>query len=281
MLHATYRRGWRPPRPARFGQIFDLADYSAAAEERMRFQDRPALRTARSDDELLAERAVAERVRARERRQVLRSGLADASMADWERKVHERIRRTELKDELWHRRADADRKRATSPAALTAALYRQATWASRVLIGAVAVGMAWSGVNVQHNLVPGGDMADPLYWLSYGVEALVSVPLIIVMMVTATATRRGRTVARGRIALLEVCLLGTSLALNVAPHFAAAEWATAIEFGIAPVMVGVMLSLHGWVSRQYAMLIADHSDADETTSELLRRQETEVIAAVA
>ncbi|WP_067666872.1 hypothetical protein [Nocardia miyunensis] len=143
----------------------------------------------------------------------------------------------------------------SSPDARLAQLYRRAEWSSRALIGVVVLGMLWAGVNVQHNLVPSGDMADPLYWLSYGFEAMISIPIITIMVVATTAARWGREIARGKVVFLEAALLGVTIALNAGPHVVAGELARAAESAVAPVMVGVVIWLHAWVSARYAQLI--------------------------
>ncbi|MGK8485799.1 hypothetical protein [Nocardia asiatica] len=117
------------------------------------------------------------------------------------------------------------------------------------------LGMVWAGVNVQHNLVPSGDMSDPLYWLSYGIEAMISIPIITIMVAATTAARWGRELARGKVIFFEAALLGTTVALNTGPHLAAGDLGRAVEYAIAPVMVGVVIWLHAWVSARYAVLI--------------------------
>ncbi|RJO72036.1 hypothetical protein D5S18_22905 [Nocardia panacis] len=119
----------------------------------------------------------------------------------------------------------------------------------------MVLGMIWAGVNVQHNLVPSGNLADPLYWLSYGIEAMISIPIITIMVAATTAARWGRELDRGKVVLFEAALLGTTIALNAGPHLAAGELGRAAEYAIAPTMVGVVIWLHAWVSARYALLI--------------------------
>ncbi|WP_208643947.1 hypothetical protein [Nocardia neocaledoniensis] len=114
-------------------------------------------------------------------------------------------------------------------------------------------------MNVQHNLVPSGDMSDPLYWLSFGIEAMISIPIITIMVAATTAARWGRELERGKVLVFELALLGTTVALNAGPHLAAGAWGRAAEFSIAPVMVGVVIWLHAWVSARYALLIESAS----------------------
>ncbi|MGW0058114.1 hypothetical protein [Nocardia nova] len=221
-----------------------LARRIAEAHQRIALQDDPALQQALGDDEIEAER----------------------KLAKWERKTDRKIRRRtkaaeldevkrEHKDIRWHRRAQGARRRMASADANLAQLYRHASWSARALIAVVVIGMVWSGINVQHNLVPSGDMADPLYWLSYGLEAMISVPIIVIMVVSTNAARNGEEIDRGQVVFLELALMGVTVGLNVIPRMVAADGARAAEYAVAPIMVGVVIWLHSWVSTRYGQLI--------------------------
>ncbi|MEV0762904.1 hypothetical protein [Nocardia sp. NPDC050435] len=108
-------------------------------------------------------------------------------------------------------------------------------------------------------------MTDPLYWLSYGIEAMISIPIITIMVVATTAARWGRELPRGKVVFFETALLGTTIGLNAGPHLSAGHWGKAAEFSIAPVMVGVVIWLHAWVSARYAQLIDSVSTAEENS----------------
>lgn len=240
-------------------EITALAKQVATARGKLPLQHDTALYDALSEAEIRAERELAEWIRAQRRKQ-RRRAVADELAADKrDRRTGALIRRTDEADARWHRKALAARRRVSSADARLAQLYRRAEWSSRALIGVVLLGMVWAGVNVQHNLVPSGDMSDPLYWLSFGIEAMISIPIIVIMIAATTAARWGRELERGKVIVFELALLGTTVALNAGPHLASGAWGRAAEFSIAPVMVGVVIWLHAWVSARYAMLIESAS----------------------
>ncbi|WP_216903157.1 hypothetical protein, partial [Nocardia alni] len=241
--------------PASDTEITALANRVATARGKLPLQSDPALFAELSEAEISAERELAEWMRAQRRKQRRRAVSSELTAEKRDRRVAWALRRADDDDARWHRRALAARRRVSNPDARLAQLYRRAEWSSRALIGVVVLGMLWSGVNVQHNLAPGGNMADPLYWLSYGFEAMISIPIITIMVVATTAARWGREIARGRVVFLEAALLGVTIALNAGPHLAAGEVARAAEAAVAPVMVGVVIWLHAWVSTRYAQLI--------------------------
>ncbi|MGV9674866.1 hypothetical protein ACWDSJ_06275 [Nocardia sp. NPDC003482] len=249
-------------------EIAALAQRVATARGKLPLQSDPALFDELSEAELAAERELAEWIRAQRRRQRRRAVAAELTAEKRDRRVALSVRRAEDADLRWHRRALAARRRVSSPDARLAQLYRRAEWSSRALIGVVVLGMLWAGVNVQHNLVPSGDMRDPLYWLSYGFEAMISIPIITIMVVATTAARWGREIARGKVVFLEAALLGVTIALNAGPHLVSHAPARAAEAAVAPVMVGVVIWLHAWVSARYAQLIdavpLEDRDAEST-----------------
>ncbi|MFI1239715.1 hypothetical protein [Nocardia salmonicida] len=240
-------------------EITALAQQVATARDKLPLQHDTALYDALSDDEIRAERELAEWIRAQRRKQRRRAVVDELAADQRDRRTGTLIRRTDEADARWHRKALAARRRVSSADARLAQLYRRAEWSSRALIAVVILGMVWAGVNVQHNLVPSGDMSDPLYWLSFGIEAMISIPIIVIMIAATTAARWGRELERGKVLLFELALLGTTVALNAGPHLASGSFGRAAEFAIAPVMVGVVIWLHAWVSARYAMLIESAS----------------------
>ncbi|MFC4124677.1 helix-turn-helix domain-containing protein [Nocardia rhizosphaerae] len=240
-------------------EITALAQRVATARGILPLQHDTALYDALSDAEIRAERELAEWIR-KQRREQRRRAVGDELAAEKrDRRTGALIRRTDEADARWHRKALAARRRVSSADARLAQLYRRAEWSSRALIGVVVLGMVWAGINVQHNLVPSGDMSDPLYWLSFGIEAMISIPIIVIMVAATTAARWGRELERGKVLFFELALLGTTVALNAGPHLAAGAWGRAAEYSIAPVMVGVVIWLHAWVSARYALLIESAS----------------------
>ncbi|WP_227984356.1 hypothetical protein [Nocardia spumae] len=238
-------------------ELSALAQRVATARDKLPLQADPALFAELSDREITAERELAEWIRTQRRRQRKRAVSEELIAEKRDRRVALALRRADESDARWHRRARAARMRVSNSDARLAQLFRRAEWSSRALIGVVILGMVWAGVNVQHNLVPSGDMSDPLYWLSYGFEAMISIPIITIMVVATTAARWGREIDRGKVVFLETALLGVTIALNAGPHLVAGEPARAAEAAVAPVMVGVVIWLHSWVSARYAQLIDD------------------------
>ncbi|QIS08901.1 hypothetical protein [Nocardia arthritidis] len=255
-------------------EIAALAQRVAVARGKLPLQHDTALFEVLSEAEIDAERELAEWVRAKRRGQRRRAVADELAAEKRDRRTARGIERAADEDARWHRRALAARRRAASQDARLAQLYRRAEWSARALIGVVVLGMVWAGVNVQHNLVPSGDMTDPLYWLSYGIEAMISIPIITIMVVATTAARWGRELDRGKVVFFETALLGTTIALNAGPHLAAGEWGRAAEYAIAPIMVGVVIWLHAWVSARYAMLIDGVPMASDDEAPAPRRRIT-------
>ncbi|WP_194834026.1 hypothetical protein [Nocardia sp. XZ_19_369] len=247
-------------------EIAALAQRVETARGKLPLQHDTALFEVLSEGEIGAERELAEWVRAQRRKQRRRAVEEELATEKRDRRTAAKIRRADEADERWHRRALAARRRVSSEDARLAQLYRRAEWSSRALIAVVVLGMVWAGVNVQHNLVPSGDMSDPLYWLSYGIEAMISIPIITIMVAATTAARWGRELARGKVIFFETALLGTTIALNAGPHVATGSWGRAAEYSIAPIMVGVVIWLHAWVSARYALLIDGAPVVDRDTT---------------
>lgn len=251
-------------------EIAALAQRVATARGKLPLQHDTALVEVLSDAEIAAERELAEWIRAQRRAQRRRAVEDELAAEKLDRRTAAAIRRADEDDARWHRRALAARRRVANQDARLAQLYRRAEWSSRALIGVVILGMVWAGVNVQHNLVPSGDMSDPLYWLSYGIEAMISIPIITIMVVATTAARWGRELPRGKVIVFEAALLGTTIALNTGPHLASGDLGRAAEYAIAPAMVGVVIWLHAWVAARYAQLIDSVPIVDDTAVPKLR-----------
>ncbi|WP_227985560.1 hypothetical protein [Nocardia spumae] len=251
----------------------ELATRVRQAQARLPLQADPALYTALSDEEMKAERELAEKERETDREIRRRRMAADLARAKRDQATAEAISKSEASDARWLERARSKKRRLTSDDAKLAQLTRNSEWSARALVAAVALGMAWSAVNAQHNLVPSGDKGDPLFWLSYGVEAMISLPLIVIMVAATSATRWGRKMSgdqKKKVVAVELALLTTTLALNVGPHLFPADGQSinpgeVFKFGIAPVMVGVLLQVHTWASDHYAgLLLSVGSDRAES-----------------
>ncbi|WP_433192129.1 hypothetical protein ACQP1G_25635 [Nocardia sp. CA-107356] len=241
----------RPVRTTRLFDVdFDFTEQQNRARKRLAEQTDEAFVDAKSDDELLAERAVEEDIRALAR--IARLGAArDAHRHE------EGQRRLEIADAEAHADAVAACRRVASPAARVGRLFRSSQWVSRVMNGVVVTGVLWGSVNVQNNLMAGSAIADPRYWLAFLVEPLITLPLIAIMHLATTASREGHVIAKSKIVTIEAALLLLSIALNVMPHAAAGDIQATIEFGIAPLIIAAVVWMHSFAAGEFAMMIGD------------------------
>ncbi|RBO87949.1 hypothetical protein [Nocardia puris] len=240
-------RGQRHEGP--FGPDLDLAEQQRRARQRLDDEADDAFTSALSNRELLANRAAAEMIRGLERKDQLR--LAKATI-----RHRARRRRAEFADAEAFADAVAMHRRTVSPEARVARLLRSSRRISAVLTGVMAVGIVWGAVNVQHNVAAGLPLSDPRFWLSFAIEPMVTVPLIAMMNLAATAAREGRAIDRSRLVLVEGALLALVLTLSTGPYIAARDFMRAIEFGVAPVMIAVVVVMHGVANREFAGMIA-------------------------
>ncbi|MBF6189681.1 hypothetical protein U3653_04805 [Nocardia sp. CDC186] len=236
-------------------EVTQLARRVEKARGRLAYQFDPALTEALSEDELYAERELAERIRTQERGQRWKEAQAAAAASDRARQTTEAIEKADMRDLLLARKAIAAQRRESSPHAKLASLYRHRSWSLRALAGVVAAGMLWSAVNVQHNIAPGG-ATDPLYWFSYLLEGMISVCLIIIMIGTNKVAEWGVVDNRRQVAAAEVALLALTVSLNTYPYLRAGAWYDAAVHAIAPVMIGVALLIHDAASARYGLAIA-------------------------
>ncbi|MGQ4596367.1 hypothetical protein [Nocardia sp. R6R-6] len=236
-------------------EVTQLARRVEKARGRLAYQFDPALTEALSEDELHAERELAERIRTQERGQRWKEAQAAAAASDRARQTTEAIEKADMRDLLLARKAIAAQRRESSPHAKLASLYRHRSWSLRALAGVVAAGMLWSAVNVQHNIAPGG-ATDPLYWFSYLLEGMISVCLIIIMIGTNKVAEWGVVDNRREVAFAEIALLALTVSLNTYPYLRAGAWYDAAVHAIAPVMIGVALLIHDAASARYGLAIA-------------------------
>lgn len=228
-----------------------------------------------TDDEFDAIGALEMEKREQTRQQELRhfeAKLADADTAfEADRKLKKNARKFEAARakstavmQEWRQRAAYAAERLTSHDMRLAQLARQLTWTRRLLITLMAVGMAWSAVNVQHNLVPSGDRGDPLFWVSYGVEALVSGCLIVLLMTSATLEIWGYARARhGKSGYwLEAGLVLVSLGLNIGTPLSRGDIAIALEYSVAPLMVGALVWTYNHTTGRLSRVLAEQAHAD-------------------
>ncbi|WP_378739934.1 hypothetical protein [Nocardia brasiliensis] len=235
-------------------EVTQLARRVEKARGRLAYQFDPALTEALSEDELLAERELAEKIRGQDRGQRWKEAQAAAAAADRARQTTEAIEKADMRDLLVARKAIAAQRRESSPHAKLASLYRHRAWSLRALAGVVGAGMLWSAVNVQHNIAPGGP-SDPLYWFSYLLEGMISVCLIIIMIGTNKVAEWGVVDNRKQVVAAEVALLSLTVTLNTYPYLRAEHWYDAAVHAVAPVMIGVALLIHDAASARYGLAI--------------------------
>lgn len=235
--------------------VSQLAQRVERARGRLAYQFDPALTDALSEDELRAERELAERIREQDREQRWKHTQAMAQASDRARQTTEAIEKADMRDLLLARKAMAAQRRESSPHAKLASLYRHRSWSLKALAGVVGAGMLWSAVNVQQNIAPGGP-TDPLFWFSYLLEAMISVCLIIIMIGTTRVAEWGVMGNRTQVLVAELFLLTLTIALNTYPHLSAGNWYDAAVHAVAPVMIGVALMIHNAASARYSTAIA-------------------------
>ncbi|WP_225730994.1 MULTISPECIES: hypothetical protein [unclassified Nocardia] len=212
-------------------------------------QSHPAVLDLLSKREQKAELRVARKLRAMHRRTKLASELAELreqNQADRAEHQRRKIRRT--------------RQLVTSDDYRRSVTVERAEKTSLFLVGLVCLALLWSAVNVQHNLMPTATWRDPLWWLSFGAELVVSGFVVALMLVSTTATMWGLTIDRTKIVFFEIALMATTIGLNAGPHVAAGDWGKAGQFSIAPVMIGTGMWLHAWISSRYAEIL-EYADA--------------------
>jgi len=163
--------------------------------------------------EQAADRAAAAQIRAMRREQTLATAMADSKLGHRARRVDNRLARIELADRLWSRRALARRQRLLNPASRLAGLHRAHLASSTALMGVAAAGIAWTSAGVHDAIV--GPNGTPLAYL---VEPIFSIPLLVIMAISAQATGWNQTfpppAQRGRVYLLESFLLAATIAMN-------------------------------------------------------------------
>ncbi|MFE5479658.1 MULTISPECIES: hypothetical protein [unclassified Nocardia] len=260
--------------------VSQLAQRVERARGRLAYQFDPALTDALSEDELRAERELAERIREQDREQRWKHTQAMASASDRSRQTTEAIEKADMRDLLLARKAMASQRRESSPHAKLASLYRHRSWSLKALAGVVGAGMLWSAVNVQQNIAPGGP-SDPLFWFSYLLEAMISVCLIIIMVGTNKVAEWGVIDNRRQVALAELALLGLTVTLNTYPYVREGRWYDVAVHAVAPVMIGVALLIHDAVSARYGLAITRATsqvrDLPDPADNILGRQATEGI----
>lgn len=243
----------------------------AEAKRLVAIQSNPLLLARMAPEERAAERRAARRVRAAYLREERAAQLAEVRRRRKARRVDTEMRDQEAADERWHRRAESARGRLTSPAARLAALYRSYRRQIRGLIAVACVGVAWGAVNVQGIIAAqfGLKMVQPGYWLAFGLEPLVTIPLIVLMAYQATLADWGReTTWRQQLPVraVEVVLLGAAIAMNALPHAGEAA-SSAWLYVVPPSMIAVSMLVLPIVSAKIGRILLDaRDDAEEAAA---------------
>lgn len=203
-----------------------------------------------SDAERKSDKEQARKLRELRRRQEFRTTRAEI-------RAQGRAARAAMRRDAAERRLT----RISTPEYRRLQAYQRSVWSSRVLIILVCIALGWAAVNVQRNLAPHSTWTDPLWWFSFGAEAIVSGFVVALMLVSTTATSVRLELDRRKAVAFEVLLMTVTLAMNSGPHVFAQDWGTAAKFSVAPAMIGIGMALHGWISSRYSEILAK-ADAD-------------------
>ncbi|MGW4354614.1 hypothetical protein ACWELJ_21295 [Nocardia sp. NPDC004582] len=225
-----------------------------------------ALNAAPSELELIEERDLAEELRRLERDQRRKTGQAAADAADAAREVDAEINAADRRDILAARKAQARQRRTTNPHAKLATLDTFRTWSLRALGGVVVGGMVWSAINVQYNVVhhdPANQLtaSDMLFWVSYILEAMVSVCLVVLMVGVPKLAEWDVKLTKRTVLVSEGALLLIMLGLNTFPYLRDWQPYDIAIHALAPGMVAIAMRIYHAMSDKYAEAIDRASKA--------------------
>lgn len=221
-----------------------------------------------------ADREAAARVRAMRREQHLAAAIAEDRLSGRARRAESRLARMELADHLWSRRALARRKRLLDPTARLASLHRTHFASSATLIAVAVAGIAWTAAGV-HDALVGPDGTA----LAYLVEPIFSLPLLVIMAVSAQAAQWDRAFPppdqSGRVYALEAFLLIATVAMNtvsVLPGVGSWQgFATLLAHLVPPVLIVIAVVLQPLIAAFLAgILTAGGAGIDATDSVPIR-----------
>ncbi|MFI5541543.1 hypothetical protein ACIA5H_34690 [Nocardia sp. NPDC051900] len=244
-----------------------LPDRVQIAHERLAHQDDPALLEALSERELVDARELAELVRDHERNEKRARIQAAADAAERVRRTAAQLAEREAADLLRAAQAIGEQRHSSSPHAKVARLHQRKPRVLGLLAGVVAFSMLFSAVTVQQNIAPTGGATNPMFWLSYGLEALISVVLVALMLSTADTAEWGVIDKLWQVYTVEGVLLTASIALNTFPYLREGDVTGFGVHVVAPIMIGVALVTHRLVAERYGHAIErataevpDHED---------------------
>ncbi|MBN9748632.1 hypothetical protein DMP23_47485 [Amycolatopsis sp. A1MSW2902] len=256
-----------------------LAERAADAEERQAvLSNSNALFEAPDLDEIDARIAAEKQLRAlqlahrvREDKaaidQLDREAQRQRSRAEKDAAEEDRRRNEEADIQRWKQRAGDRAEQLTSKSAQLAETAKLLVTAKKAIIAGIILLLAWSGVNVQQQLVPGNELGNPLFWISYALDVTLGGTLVLLMLTSATTARAGmgqrKTLVRGwRVSryLQEAAILAASLALNSGTHLAHGELLLAAKAAIAPVMVGMLVWAYNHITGQLSTTLLKLTD---------------------
>ncbi|WP_159850924.1 hypothetical protein [Nocardia sp. CY41] len=240
-------------------------------------QHDPALIDALSERELAEDRALAEAVRDHQRKDQQARLDSAAAAAERTRSTVAALADREAEELLLAQRAISEARRATSPQSVLAHLYKRRTLVLRILTVVMIAAMAYSAVTVQHNIAPDGK-DNPLFWLSFALEGLISGVLIAIMLSTSDTAQWIRIDEKDvwKTHVTEGVLLVLTVGLNTFPflHWGDNKGVDVYGVGvhaIAPIMMGVALATHDRVSKRYGQAIAAVAETISETDEIAKR----------
>lgn len=248
-----------------------LPDRVQTAHERLAHQDDPALLDALSERELAASRELAELVRDHERNEQRSRIHAAADAAERVRRTASALAEREAADLLRAAQAIGEQRRSSSPHAKVARLHQRKPRVLGLLAAVVAFAMLFSAVTVQQNIAPNGGMGNPMWWLSYGLEALISAVLVALMLSTGDTAEWGVIDRLWQVYTVEGVLLTASILLNTFPYIKAGDATGMGVHAIAPIMIGVALVTHRLVAERYGRAI-EHATAAVPDNEDLQER---------
>ncbi|MEV6259017.1 hypothetical protein AB0L97_37875 [Nocardia sp. NPDC051911] len=241
-------------------------------------QHDPALIDALSERELAEDRALAEAVRDHQRKDQQARLDSAAAAAERTRSTVAALADREAEELLLAQRAISEARRATSPQSVLAHLYKRRTLVLRILTVVMIAAMAYSAVTVQHNIAPDG-RDNPLFWLSFALEGLISGVLIAIMLSTSDTAQWIRIDDKDvwKTHVTEGVLLVLTVGLNTFPFLHWGDDNKGVDVygvgvhAIAPIMMGVALATHDRVSKRYGQAIAAVAETISETDEIANR----------
>ncbi|MFE5290230.1 hypothetical protein ACFRAQ_35205 [Nocardia sp. NPDC056611] len=206
------------------------------------------------------------------KRQIEMDRIASTAAADAAKLAADtqaQIMKSDADSARWQAKAIADEQQITSPYGKVALIKKISSRADWALFGAIGIGIGLGALNIQRTIATHG-AADPLTWFAFGMEAMVSVPIIITMVVATLGMRLGESFDRKWFAVIEAVLLLAAIGLNSAPHLMAGDKLAALQFGAAPALMAFTVALHGLVSALLAKWLRKAATEAKAETERLR-----------